>query len=353
VDVAEEVTRSGYMRFLENCVALTVEEGGIEEQEIVDNMQRLFDPAWHWQLKEIEEYKFLVRFPPHKKIAGTLISDITYFKMNKLGVMVSLRAWNGDIKPYDTLDDVLVQISGIPSKWSTWKTFIQISSTLGNLLEVEWNSVFASFFVMVRVKLAYKDVSKVPKKKLFEMQKKLYLIQFKVEGEIEMKEGGDDNDNDDGDQGDGYDNGIEEYEHDPEPEVRKGSEGEKKDSGNRDQHQQQGSSSTPAGSRRVADWVSLFQISDKCRTLEDMELGQYSYSRLLQELEAVESDSEHDDPMVTKEEDELVRIPDRWLEIAENCSMNSKLPMDLYTLPEVSDQIKTEQHEGEGKQDKV
>jgi hypothetical protein len=158
VDVAEEVTRSGYMHFLENCVVLTVEEGGIEEQEIVDNMQRLFDPAWHWQFKEIEEYKFLVRFPPHKKIADTLISDITYFKMNKLGVMVSLRAWNGDIEPYDTLDDVLVQISGIPPKWSTWKTFIQISSTLGNLLEVEWNSVFASFFVMVRVKLAYKDV---------------------------------------------------------------------------------------------------------------------------------------------------------------------------------------------------
>jgi hypothetical protein len=71
VDVAEEVTRSGYMRFLENCVVLTVEEGGIEEQEIVDNMQRLFDPAWHWQLKEIEEYKFLVRFPPHKRLQTT------------------------------------------------------------------------------------------------------------------------------------------------------------------------------------------------------------------------------------------------------------------------------------------
>jgi hypothetical protein len=36
------------MRFLENCVILTVEEGDIVEAEIVENMQMLFDPAWLW-----------------------------------------------------------------------------------------------------------------------------------------------------------------------------------------------------------------------------------------------------------------------------------------------------------------
>jgi hypothetical protein len=93
VDVAEEVNKSGYMRFLENCAILTVEEGDISETEIVENLQKLFDPVWHWQLREIEEFKFLVRFPPQKQIADTLISDITYFKMNKPGVLVSLKAW--------------------------------------------------------------------------------------------------------------------------------------------------------------------------------------------------------------------------------------------------------------------
>jgi hypothetical protein len=92
VDVAEEVNRVGYMRFLENCAILTVEEGDISEVEIVKNLQKLFDPVWHWQLKEIEEFKFLVRFPPQKQIADTLISDTTYFKMNKAGVLVSLKA---------------------------------------------------------------------------------------------------------------------------------------------------------------------------------------------------------------------------------------------------------------------
>jgi hypothetical protein len=31
------------------------------------------------------EFRFLVRFPPNRKIADTLISDITYFRMKKGG----------------------------------------------------------------------------------------------------------------------------------------------------------------------------------------------------------------------------------------------------------------------------
>jgi hypothetical protein len=64
-------------------------------------------------LKEIEDFKYLVRFPPHKLVASTLIFDITYFKMQKDKVLVSLKVWNGDIDPYDALEDVWVQIRGV------------------------------------------------------------------------------------------------------------------------------------------------------------------------------------------------------------------------------------------------
>jgi hypothetical protein len=37
------------------------------------------------------------------------------------------------------------------------------------------------FFGMVRVKVACKDVEKIPQKRLFEMERRLYLIHFKVE----------------------------------------------------------------------------------------------------------------------------------------------------------------------------
>jgi hypothetical protein len=47
-------------------------------------------------------------------------------------------------------------------------------------MEIDWNSLFASFFGMVRVKIACKDGSKVPGKIMFEMMKKLYVIQFRL-----------------------------------------------------------------------------------------------------------------------------------------------------------------------------
>jgi hypothetical protein len=56
------------------------------------------------------------------------------------------------------------------------------------MVEVDWNSLFASFFGMVRIKIAYKDVSKITRKRMFEM-KKLYVIQFKVEEESEIHGG--------------------------------------------------------------------------------------------------------------------------------------------------------------------
>jgi hypothetical protein len=124
VKVSDEINISGYLKFLDNCVILTVEEGFIEEEEeIVESLHKLFDQGWHWQLKEIEKFKYLVRFAPHKQIASTMISDITRFKMKKEGVLVSSKTWTSDIDPYDSLEEVWIYMCGIPSKWSNWKTF--------------------------------------------------------------------------------------------------------------------------------------------------------------------------------------------------------------------------------------
>jgi hypothetical protein len=91
-----------------------MEEGEACMEEIVDSLQKFMDSMWLWQLKKIGEGKYLVRFPPHKKISKTVIYDTTYFKLRKDGVLVSLKAWTGDIGPYDVLEEVWIQVSGIP-----------------------------------------------------------------------------------------------------------------------------------------------------------------------------------------------------------------------------------------------
>jgi hypothetical protein len=149
---------------------------------------------------------------------STLISDTTYFKLRKEVLLVSLKAWPGDIEPLDTLEEAWVQIRGVPPKWSIWRCFRQIAPSLGKMLEIDWNSLFSSFFSMVRIKMAYKDITKIPKRRLYEMNNKLYLIQFKVEGSSGL---GEDEDGDNGEPGKEDDSGMEELHHDSMPEGKK------------------------------------------------------------------------------------------------------------------------------------
>jgi hypothetical protein len=43
-------------------------------------------------------------------------------------------------------------------------------------MEVDWNSLFTSFFSTIRVKVACKDIAKIPGKRLYEMRNGMYLI---------------------------------------------------------------------------------------------------------------------------------------------------------------------------------
>jgi hypothetical protein len=117
------------------------------------------------------------------------------------------------------LEIIWVQIRGVPPKWSNWKCFRQIASSIGKMLEIDWTSLFSSFFSMVRVKIACKDPTMILGKILFEMENNFYVIHFKVENALELgTDDGNDNgkDDEDGDNADDY--GMEELQHDSEPE---------------------------------------------------------------------------------------------------------------------------------------
>jgi hypothetical protein len=201
------------------------------------------------------------------------------------------------------------------------------------MVEVDWNSLFASFFGMVRIKIAYKDVSKITRKRMFEM-KKLYVIQFKVEEESEIHGGvGGGNDDDDNGKRDGEDPGIEEIEHDivHDGTLPKGGSNNSKDKG-----QNSGNSSSPTGCRKVADWASLFLSRNENSKLMGSAIGQYSCTNLLKELDAANSESEEENFMLVDGDDELIKVPDSWLEKMENRDENHGLPDNPFDSPEFS-----------------
>jgi hypothetical protein len=86
------------------------------------------------------------------------------------------------------------------------------------MMEIYWNSLFSNFFSMVRVKIACMDSSKIPKKRLFEMNNNLYVRQFKVEGGSNVgQEDGDEDGGDNEEPGNEDDTEMEEFQHDPVP----------------------------------------------------------------------------------------------------------------------------------------
>jgi hypothetical protein len=61
--------------------------------------------------------------------------------------------------------------------------FAQIASGFGLMVEVDWSTLFKSFYETVRVKIACKNYQKIPHDRLYEMNKKIHLISFTVEAE--------------------------------------------------------------------------------------------------------------------------------------------------------------------------
>ena len=73
------------------------------------------------------------------------------------------------------------------------------------MVDMDWSSLFKSFYETARVKIACRNPAKIPRERLFEMGKKLFLVSFTVEDfvqELGKQETGDDGDNPDDEEND-------------------------------------------------------------------------------------------------------------------------------------------------------
>jgi hypothetical protein len=145
-----------------------------------------------------------VRFPPHKKVEDLVVGQTTLFYLRGTNVLASLKPWNGDVEPIGQLEEIWVQIKGIPPKWADWWTIKDVASSLGLLSEVDWTTLFSIFFSTTRIKIKCKDPVRIPKERVYEMGGSCYLVSFTAEGvgQIEDHEDndgkGDDGKGDDG-----------------------------------------------------------------------------------------------------------------------------------------------------------
>jgi hypothetical protein len=165
---------------INNCGVVLVKKGNISMVELEKELFEIFCKEWPWQIRELTSSKFLVRFPPHRKVSD--IKNLLSFNLRKEGVQVEVVEWIRELEHFSELAVVWIHLDGIPPKWCDWRVFSQIASNFGLLLEVDWSSLFKSFYDNVRIKIACRNPRKIPQERLLEMNKKLYLINIMVEG---------------------------------------------------------------------------------------------------------------------------------------------------------------------------
>jgi len=188
---------------LQNCGVVRIKEGAISLTELERELSDIFCREWPWQIRELDSGRFLVRFPPHKKVAD--IKNYPSFDLRKPGVKVEVLEWVGNLEPFSELQEAWVQIRGVPPIWCAWKVFAQMSSSFGIMVDMDWSSLFKSFYETARVKIACRNPAKIPRERLFEMGKKLFLVSFTIEDfvqELGKQETGDDGDNPDDEEND-------------------------------------------------------------------------------------------------------------------------------------------------------
>ncbi|KAM0876127.1 hypothetical protein ACQ4PT_036376 [Festuca glaucescens] len=141
---------------MDNVGVVVVKEGEISAKELEKCFNDMWKVNWFWQIRQIGPRKFLVRFPPSKRIKDLV--EYPSINLKKDGVVIYFVNWEGEAEPFEEFQEVWVKILGIPAKWLTWKTICQISTTLGVLVNIDWQGIFRSFYKEVRVKVAVKLV---------------------------------------------------------------------------------------------------------------------------------------------------------------------------------------------------
>lgn len=102
--------------------------------------------------------------------------ELPSINLKRKAVSVSFMKWDGEIDCYAESHDVWINVVGLPPKWITWRIISQVASIFGVLTNVGWHEIFMSFFKNVNIQVFVRDHSKIPKYRLVEIEKDLYLL---------------------------------------------------------------------------------------------------------------------------------------------------------------------------------
>jgi hypothetical protein len=159
-------------------VGIAIVDAEITMEEWKQNFNDIWKTNWPWQMRKLDKKRFLVRFPHGKKIKELV--SFPSLNLKKKEVSVSFMDWNGDIPTYSEMQETWVKIEGIPPKYLSWRVMMRVSTSLGILIDVDWHEIFRSFYRVLRVKVAVRDVTKIPTSRLMEFGGRNFMLSLSV-----------------------------------------------------------------------------------------------------------------------------------------------------------------------------
>jgi hypothetical protein len=164
-----------------NCGLVLIEEGNITKAELAKEFAGIYRTNWPWQIRELTQWSYLVKFPPHLPVDQVI--GYPRFGLTKPGVWVKVEAWDDDPDPVAVMQVTWMKIHGLQPPWCEWNVIAQAVSVCGILEEIDWMSVFKDCAEVVRVKIKCRDATRIPAGRLFHFQGKFHQLLFEVEGE--------------------------------------------------------------------------------------------------------------------------------------------------------------------------
>jgi hypothetical protein len=169
---------------ISNIGIVYIEAGEVSKEELAKEFSVIYKTNWPWQIRSLDQWTFLVKFPPHMLVED--VAGYPCFGLVKEGVTVNVEVWNEELEPIQESHEVWLQLRGVNPKWCKWNALSQFASVLGIFEEVDWHGAFKSLSEVVRIKIRCKDPFSIPDERIFGFGKKYYRIGIVAElpGEV-------------------------------------------------------------------------------------------------------------------------------------------------------------------------
>lgn len=168
----------------EAIAVVTVKDGVLTAQQLVNSLSMMFQWGWEWQAKPYLQNKFLVKFPSKEKIDEMKVYN--FFGLIGSRVSIQISRWTNSLMASYKLYVCCVTISGVPETLQHYQGFCEVGSLIGEVLDIDME-LYRQCEVL-RAKIGVMDPRKIPSSVRLNEGGHIYDIYFDLEDIVE--EGG-------------------------------------------------------------------------------------------------------------------------------------------------------------------